>query len=165
MSFWRQLTRGFRVLTNRKASDQDVSDEVEHYLEQATDEYLAGGLTREEARRAAQLELGNTTVVREQLRSSGWESFLANLFADLRFASRRLRRSPGFTATAAFTLALGIGGTTAIFSAVDPILFEPLPYPHAERVVMMSDFGVDGAPSDCTFGTYRELAARSRSFD
>jgi putative ABC transport system permease protein len=165
VSFWRQLTRGFRVLTNRKASDQDVSDEVEHYLEQATDSYLASGLTREEARRAAQLELGNTTVVREQLRSSGWESFLANLFADLRFASRRLRRSPGFAATAAFTLALGIGGTTAIFSAVDPILFEPLPYPHAERVVMMSDFGVDGAPSDCTFGTYRELAVRSRSFD
>lgn len=165
MSFWRQLTRGFRVLTNRKASDQDVSDEVEHYLEQATDAYLASGLSREEARRAAQLELGNTAVVREQLRSSGWESFLANLFADLRFASRRLRRSPGFTATAAFTLALGIGGTTAIFSAVDPILFEPLPYPHAERVVMISDFGVDGAPIDCTFGTYRELAARSHSFD
>lgn len=165
MSFWRQLRRGFRVLTNRKASDQDVSDEVEHYLEQATDAYLASGLTREDARRAAQLDLGNTTVVREQLRSSGWESFLANLFADLRFASRRLRRSPGFTATAAFTLALGIGGTTAIFSAVDPILFEPLPYPHAERVVMMSDFGVDGAPIDCTFGTYRELAARSHSFD
>lgn len=165
MSFWRQLTRGFRVLTNRKASDQDVSDEVEHYLEQATDAYRASGLTGEEARRAARLELGNTTVVREQLRSSGWESFLADLFADLRFASRRLRRSPGFTATAAFTLALGIGGTTAIFSAVDPILFEPLPYPHAERVVMMSDFGVDGTAVDCTFGTYRELAARSHSFD
>lgn len=165
MSFWRQLTRGFRVLTNRKASDQEVSDEVEHYLEQATDAYLGSGLTREEARRAAQLELGNTTVVREEMRSSCWESLLANLFADLRFASRRLRRSPGFTATAAFTLALGIGGTTAIFSAVDPILFEPLPYPHAERVVMMSDFGVDGTAVDCTFGTYRELAARSHSFD
>jgi putative ABC transport system permease protein len=165
MSFWRQLTRGLRVLANRNAADQDVSDEVEHYLEQATAAHLAGGLTREEARRMAQLELGNTAVVREQVRSSGWENFVANFFADLRYATRRLRRSPGFTAVAALTLAVGIGGTTAIFSAVNPILFEPLPYPHANRIVLMSDVGTDGSSIDVTFGTYRELAARSRSFD
>ena len=64
---------------------------------------------------------------------------------------------PGFTAVSVFTLALGIGASTAIFSAVNPILFEPLPYPQADRIVTISDIGADGTPLDVTFGTYREL--------
>ena len=62
------------------------------------------------------------------------------------------------------TLALGIGAATAIFSAVDPILFQPLPYPHAERIALIADRGTNGEPIDVTYGTYRELVERSRSF-
>ncbi len=90
---------------------------------------------------------------------------MTTLLADLRYAVRRLRRSPGFTTAGVLTLALGIGATTAIFSAVNPILFEPLPYPHAERVLKVSDLGTNGSTADVTFGTYRELVQRSRSFD
>ena len=79
--------------------------------------------------------------------------------------ARRLRSNPGFAAVSVLTLALGIGASTAIFSAVNPILFEPLPYPHAGRIMMIWDLGVDGSRLDVTFGTYRELAERSRSFD
>jgi putative ABC transport system permease protein len=165
VSFWRQFTRGLRVLVNRTAADKDVKDEVEHYLEQATAAFVAKGLSPDAARRAARLELGNLTVVREHVRSYGWENFVANLFADLRYAARRLRGNPGFTAVAALTLALGIGATTAIFSAVNPILFEPLPYPRADRILMISDFGVEGSQIDVTFGTYREMAVRCRSFE
>ena len=75
-------------------------------------------------------------------------------------AARRVLRF-----VAVLTLALGIGASTAIFSAVNPILFEPLPYPHAGRVMMIWDFGPDGSRLDVTFGTYRELVERSRSFD
>src|SRR5207248_2637004 len=63
------------------------------------------------------------------------------------------------------TLAVGIGATTAIFSAVNPILFERLPYPQASRIMTVSDVGVDRSRLDVTFGTYRELLARSRAFD
>src|SRR5881628_1830831 len=85
------------------------------------------------------------------------------MFQDLRYGIRMLLKQPGFTLIAAFTLALGIGASTAIFSAVNPILFESLPYPHAERIQMIWDFGSEGTRLHVTFGTYRELVERSHS--
>ena len=73
--------------------------------------------------------------------------------------------APGFAFLAVMTLAIGIGASTAIFSAVNPILFEPLPYPDSRDIVTISDYGVNGAPLDVTFGTFRELVERSRSLD
>ena len=81
---------------------------------------------------------------------------------DLRRAARRLRRTPGFAAVTVLSLALGIGASTAIFSIVRPVLLEPLPYPDGDRVVVVTDTGGDG-PIDVTFGTYREIVARSRA--
>jgi putative ABC transport system permease protein len=165
MSLWRQLTRGLRVLTRRDAAGHAVDEEVQHYVEEAMAARLARGLSPEEARRATLLEIGNTTVMREQVQAYGWENLVSASAADLRYAARRLRSAPAFTAVAVLTLALGIGASTAIFSAVNPILFQSLPYPHAGSVAMIWDFGVDGARLDVTFGTYRELIQRSRSFD
>jgi len=91
-----------------------------------------------------------------------WED---EMFQDLRYGSRMLLKRPGFTLAVVFTLSLGIGASTAIFSAVNPILFESLPYPDASQLVMMWDYGPDGARQEVTFGTYREIVQRSRSFD
>lgn len=165
MTVWRQLTRGLRVLTNRSAADRDVSDEVQHYLEQATAAYVARGLTLDAALRAARVELGGVTSVREQVRGYGWENLIDTVLGDLGYAVRRLRAAPGFTTITVLTLALGIGATTAIFSAVNPILFESLPYPHAGRIAMIWETGSDGAQNDASFGMYRALAERNRSFD
>src|SRR5258708_22476968 len=84
---------------------------------------------------------------------------------DFRYARRQLRKNPGFAGPAIVILGLGIGATTAIFSAVNPILFEPLPYPEASRLMMIWYGGNDGARIPQTFHTYRELAERSRAFD
>ncbi len=165
MSFWRQLTRGLRVLTRRSAADEEVAAEVQHYLDEATDAWVARGLAPDAARRAARLEVGNPVVMREQVRSYGWENAVSTLGIDLRYALRRLRARPGFALVAVVTLALGIGASTAIFSAVNPILFEPLPYPQARRVTMLWDRGTAGSRLDVTFGTYRELVERSVSFE
>ncbi len=164
MSLWRQLTRGVRVLMDRSAADDDIADEVRQYLDEATAALIAKGLPPEQARRAAQREIGNTTVVREQIRAYGWENAVGTTLADVRYAARRLRSDPGFAWASALTLALGIGATVAIFSAVNPILFKSLPYPDPDRIVAISDVGVNDSHLDVTFGTYRELAARSRSF-
>src|ERR1700733_8940165 len=98
MSWWRQIGRGVRNLKNRKAADQEVADEVGHYLEEATADFIAKGFSPEDARRAARLELGSATAVREQVRGYGWENRIDTLLADLRYAARGLAGNPGFTA-------------------------------------------------------------------
>lgn len=90
---------------------------------------------------------------------------MESIFQDIRYALRQLRKAPGFACTATLILAIGIGGTTAIFSALNPILFEPLPYPHASRIMMIWYAGEDGTRIPQAFHTYRELADRSRSFE
>ena len=87
------------------------------------------------------------------------------MFQDLSYGVRMLAKKPAFTAVAVITLALGIGASTAIFSAVNPILFEPLPYPHADRIAMVWDYANNGARLYVTFGTYREIVERSHSFE
>src|SRR5436305_6199803 len=90
---------------------------------------------------------------------------MESIIKDIRFGFRNLSKNPGFTLIAVFTLALGIGGTTAIFSAVNPILFEPLPYPQAGRVVSILETHLNGARSAGTFALYRQFLERARSFE
>ena len=160
---WRALARGFRALVRPAAVDRDVADEVQHYVEEATAAHRARGLSPAEARRAAQLEIGNPTLVREQVRSSGWEHAVDTLVADVRYAARRLRASPGFTLVTVLTLGVGIGATTAIFGAVDPILLRPLPYPDADRLAMVLETYPNGGRSGGTFGMYHGLVDRVRT--
>ena len=103
------------------------------------------------------------TPTREE-RTQG-DGLVASLAQDARFAARMMLRAPGFTAGAVCTLALGIGGSTAIFSTVKPALFDRLPYPNAERILSICDRGQNGTCVDVTFGTYREVVTRSRTFD
>ena len=164
ISLWRQLTRGIRVLVSRRAADRDIDDEVAHYIDEITANLQARGLSPKEARRAAQLEVGNTTVLREAVRENGWESTVETTAADVRYGIRRLRQSPVFAAAVALTLALGIGASTSIFSVVHPILFLSLPYPDAGRLVTIWD-SQNGTPADVTFGTYQEVLKRNRLFE
>ena len=104
MSVWRQVTRGIRMLGNRRAADQEIAEEVNHYLEESTAMFAARGLTPDEARRAARMEIGNETAVREQIREYGWENTIDTWFADLRYAVRRLGGKPGFTLKTPFEI-------------------------------------------------------------
>ena len=76
MSFWRQFTRGIRTLTHRDAANREIADEVASYVEESTAAFIAQGLTPEDARRAALVELGSPVSVRQQVRESGWENAL-----------------------------------------------------------------------------------------
>ncbi len=143
MAFWQQLSNGLRELLHPRRRDRNVADEVEQYFEDATAEWVARGMSPEEARRAARIEAGSATAARDQARSYGWENAITGALADLRFAVRQLRRHPAFTATAALTLALGIGANTAIFTVVESVLLAPLPYPDARSIGVLNTHWAD----------------------
>src|SRR5579863_8735908 len=164
MSLWRQTRRGLRGLFRPARTNHDISAEIHQYLDDAIAAGVSRGLTAEEARRRAQAEIGNLAPVHEQVRSYGWENAVRTFLFDLRYALRQLGNHPGFTMISVLTLALGIGASTAIFSAVNPILFSPLPYPHPNRILTVWDT-YQGARSELSFGIYRELLQRGRSFE
>jgi len=127
----------FRNLLRKRAIEQALDDELKSAVELLTQEKMNQGLSHPEARRQALIELGGVEQVKEEVRASrgGWESFVETCWQDLRYGARTLRKSPGFTAVAALTLALGIGSATTIFSAIQNILLDPFPYTDAQRVV------------------------------
>ena len=127
MSPWRQLTHGLRVLFRRSDADRDLGDELQHYLEQATAAHMARGLSPADAARAARLEIGNTAAVRDEVRSHGWENAVSSVGADLRYAGRMLRKSPVFTIVVVSVISIGTGAVTTVFSAMNAVLFRPMP--------------------------------------
>ena len=163
MSLWRQVRYGLRGLLRRSRQESEIDAEVENYFEEVAAAYRERGLSDEDARRAARRECGNLQTEKEQVRGYGWENTFRTFVADLRFAGRQLRRNPGFTVISVVTLGLGVGASTAIFSAIDPILFKPLPYPQADRILMIWNTW-QGARSELSFGSYLELSQRSHSF-
>jgi putative ABC transport system permease protein len=164
MSLWRQLRLGLRGLLSREERDSEIDAELENYFEEAVAALRERGYSEEAARREARRECGNGHAAKEQVRSYGWENTFRTFVADLRFAGRQLRRNPSFTVISVITLGIGVGSCTAIFSAIDPILFKPLSYPHPGRILMIWN-SWKGARSEISYGTYLELSQRSHSFE
>jgi len=117
----------FRNLLRRSTVEQELDEELRSTVDILTEEKVRQGLMPGDARRQALIELGGVEQVKERVRSVRMGRVFHDLHNDLRFGMRLLRRNPGFTAVAVITLALGIGGSTAIFGLIDGILFRPFP--------------------------------------
>jgi putative ABC transport system permease protein len=129
------MSRWAQFFGRRKRMMEALDDDIRDFIERETQDNIERGMPPTEARYAALRKFGNATQVKEET----WElwSFLwlEQLWQDIRYGARQLRRNPGFTIVAVVTLALGIGANTAVFSLVDEIWLRPRPVPHPERVV------------------------------
>src|SRR6266404_3795845 len=162
---WSRLRSWVEATLRRSRMESEMDAEMRFHIEAYAEDLIRSGVPCEEAMRRARVEFGGIERVKEEGREARGVSVIESLVQDLRYGASSMLRAPGFTAITSFPLALGIGATTAIFSAVNPILFESLPYPDAGRIMMISDFGREGSRLDVTFHTYRELSERSRSFE
>ncbi|HTU49275.1 MAG TPA: ABC transporter permease [Acidobacteriaceae bacterium] len=132
-----------RFLWKRRAMVDDLSDEIEQHLNEKIEALVVEGMPREEATHAARRAFGNSTLLEERGREFWMWSWMENLWTDLKFTVRQLRKSPGFTVTAVMTLALGIGATTAIFSLFLQVLLHSLPVQDPQTVVLLRASGAN----------------------
>jgi putative ABC transport system permease protein len=166
---WNWLKAELSLLFRRRDLENDLQRELQSHIDLEAEQQQQAGASEDEAHYAARRAFGNATLVAEDVRESWSLAWLEHFFRDLRYGARALRKSPGFTAVAVLTLALGIGANTAIFSAIDALMLRPLPFTASDQLVriysiqkgMFNTFANPDGPSALDV---RDFAQRSRSF-
>jgi predicted permease len=158
MSLLSKLSGGLRSLFRKQEVSKELDEELESFVEMATEEKMREGMTRAEAVRAVRLERGSLEVAKLNVYAAGWESVVEEIGRDIRLGVRSLRKSSGFSAIVVLTLTLGIGANTAIFTLLNAVMLESLPVPNATQLYRLGDnnncCSMSGAQHDGSFVLY-----------
>jgi putative ABC transport system permease protein len=171
MPFLQNLAAGLRGLFRKERVEGELDEELRGYLDAAVKEKIRRGMTREQALRAAQIEMGGAESIKEKVREVSWETFVDILWQDLKFGARLLRFNPSFAATAVLSLALGIGANTAIFELLNAVRLRTLPVKHPEQLAKITIDQRNGASgnftsrySDLTYGQWQLIRDQQQGF-
>ncbi|MGH9455614.1 MAG: ABC transporter permease, partial [Terriglobia bacterium] len=159
-----------RNLFRKSRVEQELSDEVRSYVEMLMEEKIKAGISPERASREAMMELGGMEQVKEKVREVRMGILLENLWKDLSYGLRAMRRSPGLTGVAVLSLALGIGANTAIFSLMNAVMLRELPVENPGQLVLLGTGRMGGSTHDFartdlySYSFYRELRQKNQVF-
>ena len=154
-----------RALLRKRQLDQDLDEELQVHLEEMTQQYIADGMSPEEARYAALREFGNVELSKQECRDMRKVLWIQNLLEDLRFSIRTLTKNLGFSVVAILTIALGIGVNTAIFSVVNAVLIRPLPFEQPKRLLFLRESSREVPEMFLSLANFSDWQARNKVFE
>jgi putative ABC transport system permease protein len=163
----RRLFTGLLALFRKPRFERELEEEIHAHLEAAAEDAARRGLSPDEARDDARRRFGAIEQIKEEHRDGRGIAWLETLLRDFRYALRSIRRAPGFTAVVIAVLALGIGGTVAMFSIVDAVLVKPLPFPEPDHIVQLWEAPRPGVVNSTTapqFVAWKRLATTFDAF-
>jgi putative ABC transport system permease protein len=171
MAWLKNLMAGLRGLLRKEQVERDMDEELREYLEAAIKEKMRAGMSREEAARAARMEMGGVEVVKEKVRTASWESRIETVWSDLRFGARLLRLNLVFAGAAILSLALGIGANTAIFQLIDAVRLRTLPVKNPQEIARVAIDHRNSASGnfstrypDLTYAMWEQIRAQQQGF-
>jgi len=165
MAAWSEILKRARYLGNRSQFDNELDDEIQFHIESRAEELIADGVPARAAKERARREFGSRARVSEETRSAWQIAWLEDFWRDLCYAARGAARSPGFTAVAILSLALGVGANCGMFIFVEALLLRPLAVPRAGEIVTVHERTAQSGMSATSYPDYVDLRDRSKSFD
>src|SRR5580693_3182012 len=163
-SLWNKFSFSIRALFRREKTETELDSELRFHLETQIESKIRTGMSPEAARQSALREFGGVELAKDECRDERGTQFLENLWKDVRFGARMLRKNPGFTAVAVLTLALGIGANTAIFSVVQGVMLAPLPYSEADRLVVVWESNNHASRMATSYSDFQDWQRNAQTF-
>lgn len=154
------------TLTGHRRQDRDFSDELDAHIHLHIEENIRAGMSPDDARRAARMELGGAASIADSVRDVRRSMWIDNALRDARYAIRMLRRSPGLTAVVTLTLSLTVGVGTSIFALIDAVVLTPPPFREPDNVLVLGEAAIDdrrATPRTVTYATFEAWRTRAET--